>query len=113
MFEEKLEDLTQLTKLADELSDGHYTIMKFTTGYKVLLKTPDLTLEGREDLSGMQIHKFLDEAISDCIVGKVNELVEDELEFVSVCRVCGEVIKGAVVTDKEHSYHLSCYLDMK
>ncbi len=35
--------LDLLTKLAQQRSDGHYTILRFTTGYKVALGTPHLT----------------------------------------------------------------------
>lgn len=35
--------LDLLAKLAQQRSGGHYTILRFTTGYKVALDTPHLT----------------------------------------------------------------------
>ena len=33
--------LSRLEERANEVADGHYTIMKFTTGYKVMIGTPE------------------------------------------------------------------------
>jgi len=48
---------------ADEYFDGHFTIMKFTTGWKVVLDTPDVTPEYREWLWSVPISKDLKSAL--------------------------------------------------
>ena len=50
----EIENLQQLletcARVADELQDGHFTIYKFTTGWKVVLGTPDMPLAEQEVL---------------------------------------------------------------
>ena len=48
---------------ADEHSDGHLTIMKFTTGWKVVFDTPDVTPEYHEWLWSVPISKDLKTAL--------------------------------------------------
>jgi hypothetical protein len=38
--------------IAAELADGHVTIMRFTTGWKIMLGTPEMTLDGGYDEVG-------------------------------------------------------------
>jgi hypothetical protein len=52
---------------ADEYFDGHFTIMKFTTGWKVVLDTPDVTPEYRKWLSYVDASKDLKTALMDRI----------------------------------------------
>jgi transcriptional regulator with XRE-family HTH domain len=53
----------KLTQLANLLSDGHYTIFKFTTNYRVGLGTP----VEREDIDNMAEGKTLNEAIKNLL----------------------------------------------
>jgi hypothetical protein len=47
--------------LADKYSDGHFTLMKFTTNYRFSLGT----IDGREEIQEMGVGKTIDEAICD------------------------------------------------
>lgn len=66
---------TRLEKLLDALevvanlkSDGHYTIFKFTTGWKIMLDTPNLDTGKQRDLVwNMKMHPTLEEAIEGLI----------------------------------------------
>ena len=60
-----LETLIELAEmLAAEEADGHLTLMRFTTGWKVFLKTPNLdTGSGREEVANIQMHGTLKEAL--------------------------------------------------
>lgn len=62
--------LTALKALADAKHDGHYTIMKFTTNYRVCFGTP--TTE--EDIQMMAEGPTLLEAIKNLF----NDLMEEE-----------------------------------
>jgi len=55
--------LSRLEEKAKEVADGHYTIMKFTTGYKVMIGTP----EGREDIRNIKSSKTLEEAVEEVL----------------------------------------------
>ena len=55
--------LDKLTQLANILSDGHYTICKFTTNYRVGLGTPN----DRECINKMAEGKTLSEAIKNLL----------------------------------------------
>lgn len=58
-----LEDIYDiLHALADiENNYDHFTIMKFTTGWKLMPYTPDLSLHGREEVWNREMHKdFID-----------------------------------------------------
>lgn len=55
--------LMALIRLANETMDGHSTIMKFTTGYKAFLGTPDLSRLGRDALWRMKSQPTLDAAL--------------------------------------------------
>jgi hypothetical protein len=53
-----------LEAVAKCFSDGHYTIFKFTTGYKIMLETPDLDSgAGREQVRGLSSFETLREAL--------------------------------------------------
>lgn len=55
--------IEKLTQLANLLSDGHYTICKFTTNYRVGLGTP----ADREQFDKMADGKTLNEAIKNLL----------------------------------------------
>ncbi|QUM78828.1 helix-turn-helix transcriptional regulator (plasmid) [Moritella sp. 24] len=55
--------LDKLTNLANILTDGHYTICKFTTNYRVGLGTP----ADRDFIDKMAEGKTLNEAISNLL----------------------------------------------
>jgi hypothetical protein len=51
-------------RLAEEEADGHLTMMRFTTGWKVFLRTPDLDIGGgREEVAKAQSYETLKEAL--------------------------------------------------
>lgn len=55
--------LDQLEARAKGEADGHFTIMRFTTNWRVALGTPD----GRKDITRMAEGKTLAEAIRQCL----------------------------------------------
>lgn len=55
--------LDRLTQLANLLADGHYTICKFTTNYRVGLGTP----ADREFIDKMAVGATLNEAIENLL----------------------------------------------
>jgi hypothetical protein len=60
-----LEDLIELYEgLVFRREDGHLTIMRFTTGWKVMPGTPDLdTGAGRDQIMILTSHKTLEAAL--------------------------------------------------
>lgn len=73
---EVAEGLTVLEALASRMSDGHLTLMRFTTGWKVLLGTPTLTADPKSYQRVLDLPQFetLEDAINhrifDVIVGQ-------------------------------------------
>lgn len=70
-------DLNTLFKILEEMAkkeaNGHITIMKFTTGWKVAFSTPDLDSDrGREQISKFKKHATLEEAIKDLLIERIN-----------------------------------------
>jgi hypothetical protein len=67
-----LETLIGLAEiLAAEKTDGHLTLMRFTTGWKGFLGTPDLdTGDGRGEVTGHPIHDTLRECLIALILDK-------------------------------------------
>jgi len=67
-----LETLIGLAKmLVAEETDGHLTLMQFTTGWKVFIRTPDLdTGSRREEIGNVKMHETLKEALIDLILHK-------------------------------------------
>jgi hypothetical protein len=58
------EDLIELLELVSLLhADGHYTILKFTSGYKVMIGTPDLDNGCRSAISKIKTHDTFQQAI--------------------------------------------------
>jgi hypothetical protein len=56
--------LTIAEKMAKRDHDGHLTIMRFTTGWKAMFGTPDLTGgEGRQEIQDLFQHETLEEAL--------------------------------------------------
>ena len=56
---------------ADRNADGHLTIMRFTTEWKVMFGTPNLdTGEGRGQVRELIGHETLEEALSYLIICK-------------------------------------------
>jgi hypothetical protein len=53
--------------------DGHYTIFSFTTGYRVMLGTPDLDSgAGRRELEeATNTCSTLEDAITNCIINEL------------------------------------------
>lgn len=65
-----LEALLRLFEIAAARdADGHLTIMRFTTGWKVMLDTPDLRSgDGANEISGLEAFPTLAEALVDYFV---------------------------------------------
>lgn len=65
LVEEKNEKslIERLTNLANAVSDGHYTMCKFTTNYRVGLGTPS----ERDSIDKMAVGKTLNEAINNLL----------------------------------------------
>lgn len=57
------EKIKQLTELSKKHSDGHFTIMKFTTNYRVCFYTPS----NQDDIQLMPVGNTLEEAIDNAI----------------------------------------------
>jgi hypothetical protein len=55
------EALRTLEEWAQRRHDGHLTLMRFTTGWKVMLGTPDMTPEGREEVQRLRPYATLDD----------------------------------------------------
>jgi len=55
--------------LAIQKEDGHITLMRFTTGWKVVLGTPNLdTGEGRVEIANLKSHSSLREALVEFFI---------------------------------------------
>jgi hypothetical protein len=68
-------DLDTLLALAErkaaEEADGHLTLMRFTTGWKCMVGTPNLDIgEGREEIRRLTMHSSLKEALVDLLVAR-------------------------------------------
>lgn len=56
-------------QIAREKHSGHFTMMRFTTGWKIFIGTPDLDgLSERERIWNMPIFPTVEEALSHFIV---------------------------------------------
>ena len=64
--------------LAKTKADGHLTILKFTSGWKVALSTPDLDSRGagREQVAMLPTFKTLEEALQ--------HLLEEQISFLNL-----------------------------
>lgn len=66
------ESTKELFDLAEEIAvakhDGHITIMRFTTGWKVMFYTPDMTQDGRNEVLHIAGAEDLGTAIRNAIV---------------------------------------------
>jgi len=67
-------DLHTLMSLAEQIavdrSDGHLTLMRFTTGWKWVLGTPNLDGEGRSEVSALPTFGSAREALVSLIRGR-------------------------------------------
>lgn len=65
-------DIESLIKLASTIAaindDGHLTIMRFTTGWKVIKDTPELTTKGWQTIHDVQIYPELEDALKEYIL---------------------------------------------
>lgn len=70
----EIDALELLTRLAEAGADGHFTILKFTTNWRVALKTPNLyTGDGSEEIQRWATGQTLDEAITNLLVSVAAE----------------------------------------
>jgi len=70
----KAKNLKTLIRIAEQLSerksDGHLTIMRFSTHWKVMLETPDLDCsKGRDEVLKLKGFDTLEDALADLITG--------------------------------------------
>src|SRR5215472_8189808 len=56
-----------LTKLAADRSDGHFTILKFITNWRVALDTPFLDQEAREQIERWPVGETLGAALLELL----------------------------------------------
>lgn len=67
----------KLEGLADNISDGHYTIMKFTTGYKVMFGTPEVVRDDMNDIEACTtLEAAIDNAVKELTMGTRDALKE-------------------------------------
>ncbi len=65
--------MQELQDMADKLHDGHYSIFKFTTGYKVAFNTPDLFSGlGMSQIQMLPNFKTLPQAIEFAVMWNVD-----------------------------------------
>lgn len=61
--------LLKMLRLAEDTAiqatDGHLTIMRFTTGWKIMLATPVMTIDGHDEVKKLPIFKSLEAALED------------------------------------------------
>lgn len=61
--------LSIVESAAARRTDGHLTLMRFTTGWKVMLGTPDLDSgHGRDQVLVLSSHSTLAEALRDLLI---------------------------------------------
>ena len=68
-------DLNTLIQIVEELAkneaDGHVSMLKFTTGWKVFFGTPNLDIgEEREQVAKLQTFETLSQALEHLIINK-------------------------------------------
>jgi hypothetical protein len=59
--------MSEMVRIADKYFDGHLTILKFSSGWKVIFGTIPLTPEGREEVHGVRGGVTLYEAACDAL----------------------------------------------
>lgn len=69
--------LSEIEEIAEQETDGHFTIYRFTTGWKVRLDTPYLDDEDREQLSLRESRQTLEKALADELLG-FNRISEEQ-----------------------------------
>lgn len=68
MVELTLEQLFEIVELCCKETDGHFTLMKFTTEWKAMFSTPDLdTGKGRKEIKNIPGFATMEDAILDAI----------------------------------------------
>jgi hypothetical protein len=67
-------DLGTLLSLAEryavDRADGHLTLIRFTTGWKCMLGTPDLDGEGRKEVSALPAFDSAREALTSLLLAR-------------------------------------------
>lgn len=67
------------TAKASAVSDGHFTIMKFTTCWKVCFFIPNLdTGDGRKEVKDLPSFKSLKEALIDILTNEKEKVKDDD-----------------------------------
>ena len=66
--------LERAEALAVERSDGHITLMRFTTCWKALLETPDLSRRGRDEVGQLKDHATIHEILARLEKPRENEI---------------------------------------
>jgi hypothetical protein len=68
--EDRLLEMLRLAEdFADSHEDGHLTIMRFTTGWKIMFGTPELTIDGRDEIWRLATFKSLEAALENLTRG--------------------------------------------
>ena len=71
----KSSDLSTLIQVVEEMAkneaDGHVSMLKFTTGWKVFFGTPNLDIGGeRKHVANLLSFETLEQALQDLIINK-------------------------------------------
>ena len=66
--------IQRVEEIAGRETDGHVSMFKFTTGWKVFLGTPNLDIgEERDFIAKLPSFESLEDALKDLIVNKTNK----------------------------------------
>jgi hypothetical protein len=59
--------LAVVEQMANGEYDGHFTLMRLTTGWKAVFGTPDICGENRDEIFSLATHADANEAVADAI----------------------------------------------
>jgi len=62
--------LKEIESIAEDYADGHITLMRFTTGWKVVLRTPSVNLSDRRLLMDIPFELTLETAMEFAVENK-------------------------------------------
>jgi len=57
--------------MAKQKYDGHLTVMRFTTHWKVMFGTPNLDIDGRQEVRQLKAYSSLAEALKELVCSEL------------------------------------------